>query len=827
MTALPRADASAVIQDAADADAAALRRELTATLGWSSPLALFPVRHHSPTCAQQLVRFLHAYRPDCVLIEGPALFNDRIGVLADPAHEAPFAIVSVARRRGEILGRSYYPMCDYSPELCALRVARELGAAARFIDLTHGERPADLRDDEEAAGEERLGGAEDDKNLSHSRFTQALIEQSGCRDFDEVWESLFEQAGWDQDPAAWARSVAVYAHLSRAGYTAAEMEADGTLDRERFMAAQIEEARADYRRVAVVTGAFHTVALRGTRPSLLRRGKDTPAIEIFLAPYTFPRLDALLGYESGMSGPQFYQHLWEARAAEDPFAVAARRVLVEASRLARKDGEVLGTADAIAALSFAQQLAAFRGRPRVGRVEVIEAAQACFIKGDATLVGRRATLALTEAMRGTRVGRLGESAGQSPLVQDFHRRLRELRLPVEHGRPQPVELSIYSSDLALARSRFFHQCTLLELGFCARQRGPDLATGEDLHLTVEHWTVQFVPEVEAELMAHAHLGVTVEDVAAALVARACAAAEGRSAALAMQLLRALLMGLHRTVARLVPRLAAAMLADDDVLSLLGAGRLLRTVLKGRERLEASLVEGLPQLARQAFLQGALRLERLAAFGPDRLAEVLEALGALLDVTLTDPSLAPDRDLLVAHALAARDAARGRAPAALGALDGFLLQIGRTDAAAIARALGGFRGRADGVGAYLEGVLAVARQALLGEGALLTALLDLVQTSPWQEFLSWLPSLRRAMTRLSPRETEAVAARAAEILGLSRADAAEMLEAPPEMVARLSAWEDEQVAREQSWAGDDPATRERSPAGDEPATPERSSIGGDE
>ena len=67
-------------------------------------------------------------------------------------------------------------------------------------------------------------------------------------------------------------------------------------------------------------------------------------------------------------------------------------------------------------------------------VEVIEAAQACFIKGDATLVGRRATAALTEAMRGKKVGRLGESAGQSPLVLDFHRRLRELRLPVEHGR---------------------------------------------------------------------------------------------------------------------------------------------------------------------------------------------------------------------------------------------------------------------------------------------------------------------------------------------------------------------------------------------------------
>lgn len=784
-----------------DVNAAGLRRELGATLGWSTPLALFPVRHHSPTCARQLDRFLRAYRPDCVLIEGPALYNDRIEVLADPAHEAPFAVVSVARQRGEILGRSYYPLCDYSPELVALRVARELGAAARFIDLTHGERRADLREGEGGEGEERMEAAEDDKNLAHSRFTQAIIAQSGCRDFDEVWESLFEQAGWDQAPAEWALSVAVYAHLSRASTTAEEMEADGTLDRERFMAALIEEARAQFKRIAVVTGAFHTVALRGTRPGRPRRGKDGATIEIFLAPYTFPRLDALLGYESGMSGPQFYQHLWEARGEADPFAAAARRVLVEASRLARQDGEVLGTADAIAALAFARELAAFRGRPRVGRVEVIEAAQACFIKGDATLVGRRATAALTEAMRGTKVGRLGESAGQSPLVLDFHRRLRELRLPVEHGRPQPLELSIYASDLALSRSRFFQQCTLLDLGFCERQRGPDLAAGEDLHLAIEHWTVQFVPEVEAELAAHAHLGVTVEDVAAALVAKACAAAEGKSAALAMQLLRALLMGLHRTVARLVPRLAAAMLADDDVVSLLGAGRLLRTVLRGRERLEASLVEGLPQLARQAFLQGALRLERLSAFGPDRLSEVLEALGALLDVTLTEPALAPDRELLVGHALAAREAARGRAPAVLGALDGFLLQIGRTDAAAIARALGGFRGRADGVGAYLEGVLAVARQALLGDGALLAALLDLVRRSPWQEFLSWLPSLRRAMTRLSPRETEAVAARAAEILGLSRADTAGLLEAPPEVVARLSAWEEELVARERSWAGD--------------------------
>ncbi|NUN07295.1 MAG: hypothetical protein HUU57_16245, partial [Bdellovibrio sp.] len=67
---------------------AALGRELEATLGWRTPLALFPVRHHSPTCARHLDAWLRRYRPGCVLIEGPALYNDRIEIL-DLARQEP------------------------------------------------------------------------------------------------------------------------------------------------------------------------------------------------------------------------------------------------------------------------------------------------------------------------------------------------------------------------------------------------------------------------------------------------------------------------------------------------------------------------------------------------------------------------------------------------------------------------------------------------------------------------------------------------------------------------------------------------------------------
>jgi hypothetical protein len=242
-----------------------------------------------------------------------------------------------------------------------------------------------------------------------------------------------------------------------------------------------------------------------------------------------------------------------------------------------------------------------------------------------------------------------------------------------------------------------------------------------------------------------------------------------------------------------------MFADDDVLSLVSAGNLLRTVLRGRERLEGSLVEGLPQLAQQAYLQGTLRLARLANMQPDALPKVLDALAGLLDVVLTDRTIAPPRDLLIQHATLARDTARGKSPTVLGAMDGFLFQLGETDATSMAKNFAASRGRPDALGAYLEGVLTVARQALLGGSALLGPFLDHLRDADWDEFLATLPSLRRALTRLSPRETAAIAAEAAAILGVTGKGATDLLGASPEMVAKLVEWEKSFVAGEARWA----------------------------
>ncbi len=78
--------------------------------------------------------------------------------------------------------------------------------------------------------------------------------------------------------------------------------------------------------MVVVTGGFH-------RPALIRLAEEgdptwpelpePPADAVvgsYLVPYSFRRLDAFDGYQSGMPSPAYYQHLWESGPGE-----AARR----------------------------------------------------------------------------------------------------------------------------------------------------------------------------------------------------------------------------------------------------------------------------------------------------------------------------------------------------------------------------------------------------------------------------------------------------------------------------------------------------------------------
>src|SRR5262249_54460417 len=152
----------------------------------------FPVRHHSPACAWHVTRLIQELRPESVLIEGPRDATPLIPFLTHKRTRLPVAIyttfVNRVDRGHPERHAAYYPLCDYSPELAAIRAAHAVGAEARFIDLTYSE----MVSSEAKRSDLRLRSLCEERHLQHSRLLKAACHRAGVRDPDELWDHLYE-----------------------------------------------------------------------------------------------------------------------------------------------------------------------------------------------------------------------------------------------------------------------------------------------------------------------------------------------------------------------------------------------------------------------------------------------------------------------------------------------------------------------------------------------------------------------------------------------------------------------------------------------------------
>ncbi|UUU36063.1 DUF5682 family protein [Streptomyces sp. CA-210063] len=92
---------------------------------------LLGVRHHSPALAAAVPALLDASGAEVVCVELPADFQPWLTHLAAPGTLAPVALAGASE--GGRLG--FYPFADFSPELAAVRWARERGAEVVCCDL--------------------------------------------------------------------------------------------------------------------------------------------------------------------------------------------------------------------------------------------------------------------------------------------------------------------------------------------------------------------------------------------------------------------------------------------------------------------------------------------------------------------------------------------------------------------------------------------------------------------------------------------------------------------------------------------------------------------
>jgi hypothetical protein len=702
------------------------------------PATFLGVRHHSPACARLVGRVIASLRPAYVLVEGPADFNGRLGELL-LGHELPIAVFSHYRDE-ERAHMSWTPFCDFSPEWVAITEGRAAGAEVRFIDLPVWHPALAGRRNRYADAERRYADA-----------AERLCRAFAVDNVDALWDRLVEV----EPDEGLAGRLAAYFDVMRGDAAAGEDDAA----REDYMAAWVRAAvaAAGDRPVVVVTGGFHLPAVRALAEGPAEPGwppipvppQDSVAVS-YLVPYSFRRLDAFSGYQSGMPSPGYYQRLWEL----GPDAAAHGLVEAVATRL-RGRGQAVSTADLIAARTLSEGLARLRGHPHPARTDILDGLASALISDDLDQPlpwARRGPLApgahpvvveMVAALSGDRSGRLHPDTPEPALVRDVDAEM--LRLGLDHEGPVGLDLT---DSRDRARSQALHRLRTLGVPGFARISGPE--SGADALLD-ERWELTIRDERRSVLIEAGAYGSTLRDAATARLTEMIA--DGADpGSLAAVLFDAALCGISDLSERLT-ELIAASIGNTRELGPLGPA--LATVLglwrhdtvlgTARSPMYAAVIDS--AVTRVLWLAEGLHGGPAPA-DPGRLHAIVAVRDALLHA---GEVVTTGRD--IAREVMARISADRTAPPDLrGAAFGFGWSLGAADDPLWA--LRGASG-AGTLGDWLAGLFALARDEVLADGSELLDTLDgLVSTMP--DFLEGLPALRQAFAYFPPREREQIA-----------------------------------------------------------------------
>lgn len=761
----------------------------------------FPIRHHSPACAWHLDLLIREWQPKSILIEGPAGFTPLIPLILHSRTKAPFAVYTsfVSKLPGTTVQESplpgdsrraaYYPFCDYSPELVALRLGNESGASLRFIDLDY---PAQVMAEQAVPIQDgsKVDSLLAERHYTRSRYLQELARRSGCRDHNDLWDHLFEtrlntcKKSLRAEIEQFIHDVAAWCFFARNDAVSAELAADGTHAREKAMGREIKAELGKGKRVLVVTGGFHTVAL----PGIVASNNFSESLEAqqtsgdsitCLVRYSFEQLDALNGYSSGMPSPYYYNHIWElakSERAQNPFELAALSTLVELGRLTRKKklAASLSLADEIAALQQSCHLASMRGHPGPTREDLLDGIRSCFVKGAMDAEGSIVLGIALHHLGGVAIGEVPPEAGAPPLVENFRNLAGALRLSITDSVRRKTSLDLYRKTAHRRCSRFLHSLSFLDAPFATLEAGPDFVKGTSLERLHEHWSYQWTPQTESHLVEASLYGATVEEAAANRLVEVVGQLEqqgrARSARESVTLLiHACRMGLHQHASRLVSLIAAQVTEDPAIESLAGALNQLILLWESREPLEAHRLPEIPALIGAAYGRSCYLLHNLAATPPDASDPVLQAMITMRELLGTRAAVNGLLDSTLFWDALSSSLPQPQCPPLLsGGVAGMLHSEGRLSESDLIQRLSGALHAASGNAAdqtgFLIGLLRTCRELAWRQPALVEAVESLLANWTEDEFIERLPNLRLAFSDLTPRETDLVAESVARMHG---------------------------------------------------------------
>lgn len=813
--------------------AARKKKELTPQQGVEKVLAereksrtiYFPVRHFSPVCAWHLKKLIHEVQPVGVLVEGPEDATELIEYMVHEDTRAPFTIFSSYVDKKNLFGlngtlspsedvparyRGWWPMTEYCPEYVALKEGAAVGAKLGFIDIPlPGTIPFNH------VPRQEINQVVEDRHLAESQYFDALRRGQRRRSFDEFWNANFEVAGFSSDTDQFMKAVLLFAWCARfAGVDPnaedpyAALEADGTLAREAHMKYCLDAFLKENPEgtVIVVTGAFHSVALPTTKKKKAKYKKDAN-LETLLTSHSYHALAHLYSLNRL---PNYGQVVWDQMQGqiEQPFNAAALQLAIQVMRDARSHDEGVSTADAVGTYKAALNLATLRGNGEVTLEDLGDAVQMGYVKGDRRIKGTVIEKSTREILIGTRLGRVTSAAGQAPLIRDYYEQCRAYKLDIT-GVSKTVRCDIHKQEAHRLKSAFLHQANHLSVPMFgvldsggwnstySHYKGPDLVTGENMHLIGETWAVRWQEKVDDRLLELSDRGSGVAAAAGDLLKEQLIAAQGNAEDTTRLLLKCaqmMLLDLFDDVLDAVEDAIVVDAAFDHLVKALSDFVVLHTyrdalATQGHARMLNTIVTVYNRAL--GVLPGIANADSSGANDQTKL--LLDRLQSLVRISLTFEGTDLDRVHLIERIHEMVGDPDG-APILRGAGFGILFSFGATREKVVTRELSGYLmgppERVVQAGAFLEGLFMSSKSIFMGSPRLLRAINQVLAELDWDTFRILLPDLRRAFTQFIPSEIDQISVKVSEEIGLDEAPSPD--EPVPEALQRVSAQADARV-----------------------------------
>ncbi|MFE7598404.1 DUF5682 family protein [Streptomyces sp. NPDC057494] len=790
---------------------------------------LLGVRHHSPALAAVVPALLDEARAEVVCVELPADFRPWLEHLADPETVAPVALAGA----GEGGRLSFYPFADFSPELAAVRWARERGVEVVCCDLPLGDpgwsaedlgpvREPDVSDDVRQdvetsggpsgaaespdSGTGLVAGPSDGSPRGRGSYADGLVAAGTGRDRDDLWDRAVEVLAPGCAPDAVRRAALGVGWALR---TDAVVPATD-LAREERMRQVIATAAAGGRRVAAVIGAFHAPALLApaeerdetgavtaetgpgpadgtTGPAAGTTGTGSPAVNddpavTSLVPYSFDLLDSRSGYPAGIRDPLWQQAVLGAAGDPERILKAAADAVTALCREMRRAGHTAGTGEAAETLRLACDLATLRGLPAPGRGELLEAVTTVLGQGEPLGRGRALARALEAVFIGTARGRISPHAPRSGLGPSVEAELAELRLPRPDD-PDRRDLRLDPLRSPLDGRREVLLQRLLVIGASYGEPLTVASTGDGTALGTK-WRLTWTPSVPARLDLAGVRGVTAAQAAAGTLAATARREVAEGGPTPDQILTGLVAAARCDLPELVDaRLheAAAVLPESaDLPELLQALDLLEGLRRGHYPGTTQDARATAGALTEELLEAAVRcLPGLAG------SDSADDAGAL--VALADRTAARHLGLRLDRALTGL--ATDGSPLIQGAALAVRVLLDLDDAAGLGDRTAGWIDGATtpearrALSKRLVGLLTAAGPLLQSSPDALAPLMDRVDALADAEFLDRLPALRGGFDTLAPAARDRLLTTVTERLG-DRLDLS--LDAPAELLALWAA-----------------------------------------